>query len=131
MLHEYTFVQALYCIAVLCFVYQQMGIIITCQFPAAANRSAQSAVFQQFDIDGRLDFGRGILAVVDELVRPDNVCPLNLGKRFAGITVRSHNRPGVLIHEHLMHPHLMGFPAHRESGMEEIEQLALLLVIIN
>ncbi|MNI49788.1 hypothetical protein D3C73_1044190 [compost metagenome] len=62
--------------------------------------------------------------MVHELVSADHISLLNLSEGLAGITVRCNHRPGILIHEHLVHPYLMCFAAEREAGMEEVEDFA-------
>ncbi|MNL77269.1 hypothetical protein D3C87_2034090 [compost metagenome] len=67
--------------------------------------------------------------MIDELISADHLGPLHLGQGLTGITVWCDNRPGIFIHEHLMYTHLMGFATQRESCMEEVEELALFLIV--
>ncbi|MNC56981.1 hypothetical protein D3C75_1066090 [compost metagenome] len=68
--------------------------------------------------------------MVDELVGTRDVFRRYFADSFAGVTVRRDHRPAVLVHKHLMYAKLMSFAPVREPGMEEVERLPAVFIVI-
>ncbi|MMZ59351.1 hypothetical protein D1872_213820 [compost metagenome] len=62
--------------------------------------------------------------MVNILIIANELFLIQLCKRLATVTVRSYDRPVILIHEHLVYTQLMCLPLMRESGMKDDKHLS-------